>query len=195
MLDEPLGALDRTLAKTSARSCAVSCMRAKYLPFTSPTTRKRLFHSRSPAAAPQGVIIQSGRPHEFFHHPRNEWVARFFGLGNLVEGTVVSHKPLQVETALGLIHASCDRQPPAPGQRVTLLFRPSQVQLTSIEAVNLLAGRVSDQVFQGEKYQVSLTINDRLPEFKILLPNPLTIGERLQVHYSPSNVLCLENGA
>jgi ABC-type Fe3+/spermidine/putrescine transport system ATPase subunit len=196
MLDEPLGALDRTLREDLSqelrRILHESKIPAIYVTHDqeeafSIADRLLLLH--------QGSIIQSGRPHEFFHHPRNAWVARFFGLGNLVEGTVVSQKPLQVETALGLIHASCDRQPPVPGQRITLLFRPSQAQLTSIEEVNLLAGRVSDQVFQGEKYQVSLTINDRLPEFKILLPNPLSIGEHLQVHFSPSNVLCLENGA
>jgi ABC-type Fe3+/spermidine/putrescine transport system ATPase subunit len=196
MLDEPLGALDRTLreglSQELRRILHESKIPAIYVTHDQEEAftiadRLLLLH--------QGTIIQSGRPHEFYHHPRNVWVASFFGLGNLIEGTVAAHAPLQVTTPLGLIHASCDGQAPKMGQLTTLLFRPSQAKQNSASHVNQLGGKVLDQVFQGEKYQISLYINEMLPEFKILLPEPVTIGDQLQVNYQPADVLCLENGA
>jgi spermidine/putrescine transport system ATP-binding protein len=142
-----------------------------------------------------GVILQSGRPHEFYHHPKNVWVARFFGLGNLVEGTVISHSPLQVETSLGLIQASCDQDPPAIGKKTTLLFRPNQAVQEPGNTKNRITGTVLDQVFQGENYRITLAINDNIPEFNLTLPQPAEVGADLQVSYPPAQVLCLENGA
>lgn len=195
MLDEPLGALDRTLreglSQELRRILHESKVPAIYVTHDQEEAfaiadRLLLLH--------QGIIIQAGAPHEFYHHPRNVWVARFFGLGNLIEGKVVDHAPLQVETPLGLIHASCDGKAPAIGGQTSLLFRPGLVRQDSTASINLIKGKALDQVFQGEKYQISLYINETLPEFNIMLPDPVTIGENLQVNVDPADVLCLENG-
>jgi len=195
MLDEPLGALDRTLREQLS------------------TELRRILHdTRIPAIyvthdqeeayaiadrlllLHEGVIVQSGRPHEFYHLPHNVWVAKFFGLGNLVEGTVISHSPLVVETSLGLIEASCDQEhasPPNPGEKTTLLFRPTQAHQNPGAEKNRITGKVLDQVFQGENYRITLHINDSVPEFNVILPEPAEVGTELQVNYQPAVVLCL----
>ncbi|MFU8827476.1 MAG: ABC transporter ATP-binding protein [Brevefilum sp.] len=195
MLDEPLGALDRTLREGLSQELR-RVLRKSRIPAIYVT------HDQEEAFAiadrllllHEGLIIQSGRPHEFYHHPRNVWVARFFGLGNLVPGTVVAHQPLQVETPLGIIQACCNGEAPPIGQRTALLFRPAQSRLESGADANAITGKVLDQVFQGEKYQITLYINEGIPEFNVLLPEPVTIGEQLIVHYRPGDVLCLVNG-
>jgi len=196
MLDEPLGALDRTLREGLSQELRRILHETK-IPAIYVT------HDQEEAFAiadrllllHQGVILQSGRPHEFYHHPRNVWVAKFFGLGNLVEGTVTAHAPLQVKTSLGLIHPSCDGNPPPIGQLTSLLFRPSQAAQMATSSNNRISGKVLDQVFQGEKYRLTLHVNQQFPEFNILWPSPVSIGEELQVSYQPADVLCLENGA
>ena len=197
MLDEPLGALDRTLREQLS------------------TELRRILHdTRIPAIyvthdqeeayaiadrlllLHEGIIVQSGRPHEFYHHPRNVWVAKFFGMGNLIKGKVISHSPLAVETSLGLIEASCDRDrysPPNIGEKTTLLFRPTQAHQSSGANKNLITGRVLDQVFQGENYRITLQINNSVPEFNVILPQPAEVGTELQVYYQPDVVLCLES--
>jgi spermidine/putrescine transport system ATP-binding protein len=195
MLDEPLGALDRTLREGLSQELR-RILHETQIPAIYVT------HDQEEAFAiadrllllHEGIILQSGRPHEFYHHPRNVWVAKFFGLGNLVAGTVVAQHPLQVETSLGLIRPGCDGNPPPMGAETTLLFRPSQARQAATATDNLVSGKVLDQVFQGEKYRISLHINDQVPEFNILLPEPASIGENLQVSFSPSEVLCLKNG-
>lgn len=195
MLDEPLGALDRSLREQLSQE-------VRRILHESKVPAIYVTHDQEEAFAiadrllllHDGVILQSGRPHEFYHHPKNVWVARFFGLGNLVEGTVVAHSPLQVETPLGLIQASCDQDAPPIGEITTLLFRPSQALQDPNPTKNHITGKVLDQVFQGELYRITLAINDHIPEFNITLPEPVEVGANLQVSYSPAHVLCLDNG-
>ena len=207
MLDEPLGALDRTLREQLStelrRILHDTGIPAIYVTHDQEEAyaiadRLLLLHD--------GIILQSGRPHEFYHHPRNVWVAKFFGLGNLIEGTVVTRSPLQVKTALGLIQATCDRNnvsldaaqtgrsaAPRIGEKTTLLFRPTQADHNPGVDKNLITGRVLDQVFQGENYRITLHINQNTPEFNVILPKPAKVGTDLKVYYQPSTVLCLEN--
>jgi ABC-type Fe3+/spermidine/putrescine transport system ATPase subunit len=196
MLDEPMGALDRTLREGLSQELRRILHESKIPAIYVTHDQEEAFAIADRLVLlHQGIITQSGRPHEFYHHPRNVWVAEFFGLGNLIEGTVVARAPLQVETPLGLIHASCDGTGPAVGQQTTLLFRPSQAKQNPDAPLNHITGKVLDQVFQGEKYQVSLYLNEQVPEFNILLSQPVRIGEQLQVNFSQSDILCLENGA
>ncbi len=195
MLDEPLGALDRTLREQLSRELR-RILRNTQMPAIYVT------HDQEEAFAiadrllllHYGIILQSGKPHEFYHHPRNVWVAEFFGLGNLIAGTVVNHHPLQVKTPLGLITASCDRHPPAEGAETTLLFRPTQACPDSSNCSNRIMGKVIDQMFQGENYRVDLQVHAKVPIFTITLPHPVHIGEDLTIGYPSEDVLCLEMG-
>jgi spermidine/putrescine transport system ATP-binding protein len=195
MLDEPLGALDRTLREQLSRELR-RILRDTKIPAIYVT------HDQEEAFAiadrllllHDGVILQSGKPHEFFHHPRNVWVAQFFGLGNLIHGTVVDRNPLQLETPLGLISAHCDREPPQIGSEVSLLFRPAQAQRESAAHPNQIKGKIIDQVFQGENYRITLQINEDIPLFSIILPDPVRIGSSLTIGFRAEDVLCLGNG-
>ena len=194
MLDEPLGALDRTLREQLSQEL-------RRILHQSQVPAIYVTHDQEEAFAiadrllllHQGVILQSGRPHDFYHHPRNVWVARFFGLGNLVKGTIVAHSPLQVKTHLGLIYTSCDQDPQPIGAEATLLFRPTQAAQSPQDSKNRITGRVIDRVFQNGRYRITMQINAQVPEFHVLLTHPAEIGANLTVTYQPADVLCLQN--
>ncbi|MBG0786898.1 MAG: ABC transporter ATP-binding protein [Anaerolineaceae bacterium] len=195
MLDEPLGALDRTLREQLSRELR-RILRETKIPAIYVT------HDQEEAFAiadrllllHDGVILQDGKPHEIYHHPKNVWVARFFGLGNLVPGQVVNREPLTIQTPLGSFLA-CESSASTPQSETTLLFRPGQAQLSdNNEGTNQITGQVTDQVFQGERYLVTMKINETQPNFQVLLQKPHTIGETLTVFYQPEALLCLENG-
>lgn len=196
MLDEPLGALDRTLREGLSRELR-HILHATNMPAIYVT------HDQEEAFAiadrmlllHDGIILQSGRPHDFYHHPKNVWVAEFFGLGNLVEGRVISHSPLWVETPLGKIRASCDQEVPPVGAKTTLLFRPSQAQQNFEADQNIISGKIIDQIFQAGQYRITLSAGDQISEFNVILAEPAQLGEDLQVSFQPSQVLCLGNGA
>lgn len=71
-----------------------------------------------------GSILQSGRPHEIYYHPRHEFVAKLFGLMNRFEGVVEGGC---VETPLGKIPA----KDLGEGRPVEVLIRPEGVMLES----------------------------------------------------------------
>ena len=197
MLDEPLGALDRTLREQLSQELR-RILRETQMPAIYVT------HDQEEAFAiadrllllHNGVILQSGRPHDFYHHPRNVWVADFFGLGNLVPGIVENQSPLQVSTPLERIQANCTGHPPKKGEPTTVLFRPSQACQSAEDCENHIHGSVVDQVFQGDTYQITLKTNHKTPYFQVQLPHPVEIGQDLVIGYHASDVLCLqdENG-
>jgi spermidine/putrescine transport system ATP-binding protein len=195
MLDEPLGALDRTLREQLSRELR-RILRETKVPAIYVT------HDQEEAFAiadrllllHDGEILQSGKPHEIYNHPHNVWVAQFFGLGNLIKGRVVGHNPLTVQTPLGVMQASCETGAPTLGETTTLLFRPNQAVRPSSDSINRITGEVIDQVFQGERYRLTLHINEEVPIFQTLLPEPFIIGDQLTIHYQPEDVLCLSNG-
>ena len=194
MLDEPLGALDRTLREQLGMELR-RILRETRIPAIYVT------HDQEEAFAiadrllllHDGVILQDGKPHEIYHHPRNVWVAKFFGLGNLVKGKVIDRAPLTVETPLGQFQACAGGQP-EPHNETTLLFRPGQARIAKENKTNRITGKVVDQVFQGDRYLVTLNINETQPNFQVLLPEPQHIGETLSVSYQPEDTLCLESG-
>jgi ABC-type Fe3+/spermidine/putrescine transport system ATPase subunit len=192
MLDEPLGALDRTLREQLGFELRQILRRTKipaiYVTHdqdeaNSIADRLLLLHD--------GVILQSGKPQDFYFHPRNVWVAKFFGLGNLIPGKVIAHSPLEVETSFGRFFASCDDNKPQIGDKTTLLFRPNQAIINPLESENSFTGTAVDQVFRGENYRVTLRLDDQTPSFTILSPIPLPLGEGQRIGYPSSNILCL----
>ena len=195
MLDEPLGALDRALREQLSHELR-RILRETGIPAIYVT------HDQEEAFAiadrllllHDGVILQSGPPHEFFRHPRNAWVAGFFGLGNLVVGTVTGLEPLTLTTPLGLIEALSDNPPPQVGEKKTLLFRPGDALPVTNPAVNAISGIVIDQVFQGENYRLTLKLNDDVPSFEIFTKEPAAIGAEIKISFNPNDVLCLNQG-
>ena len=55
----------------------------------------------------EGKIVQEGAPDQVYNNPASVWVARFFGLNNLMEGTVIAVDPLVVHCQLGNFSKVC----------------------------------------------------------------------------------------
>ncbi len=158
MLDEPLGALDRALREDLGQFLRDvlhhSAIPAVYVTHDQEEAftiadRLVLLHD--------GQVEQQGSPAEVYQCPRSAWVARFLGLSNLLPGRVIRRQPLVVETALGHFHAGYAGEPPAEGAAVTLLLRPNGLLLHAENgAENAFSAQVSDAVFRGEGYRLTL---------------------------------------
>ncbi|KUO17885.1 ABC transporter ATP-binding protein [Streptomyces dysideae] len=128
MLDEPLGQLDRSL-----RERLVVELRELFGRLG--TTVLAVTHDQGEAFAladrvvvmRDGRIAQSGTPLEVWQRPADEFVARFLGFDNVVEGTVVGEA---ADTPWGKV--------PVPAGAVQgvrmLLVRPAGVRLVSADS-------------------------------------------------------------
>ena len=97
----------------------------------------------------EGVIVREGSPAQVWNDPQSAWVARFMGVGNVVEGQCqVSGVRCQVKTDIGIFGVECGHLH-TEGEMVALLLKPS----ASGEKVN---ARVEDVVFNREQFKVRL---------------------------------------
>ena len=71
-----------------------------------------------------GRVLQAGRPHEIFYHPRHEFVARLFGKINSISGIVRSGG---VKTPFGQVSCAGFND----GEQVEILIRPEGIQLSN----------------------------------------------------------------
>jgi spermidine/putrescine transport system ATP-binding protein len=193
MLDEPLGALDRTLREQLSQFLR-DVLHQTGIPAIYVT------HDQEEAFAiadrlvllNDGRVEQDGPPHLVYNHPATAWVAQFLGLINLLDGHVIGQSPLQVATPLGNIVSACPRDPPPQvGEKITVLLRPRGiVPGDGPQAQNKIRGLVEDVVFRGEGYGVRLRFAGDLT-FTFHLEDPPPVGQAADFSLDPESVLCL----
>jgi ABC-type Fe3+/spermidine/putrescine transport system ATPase subunit len=178
MFDEPLGALDRTL-----REGLLNELRAILHETGVPAIY--VTHDQEEAFAIadrililyRGEIIRAGTPEEVWADPRSAHVAEFLGLGNMIEGTVITKSEFQ--TAYGKFTVDCPHQQHSIGEKVKLLARP----FMAAGEANTIRGVVSDVIFLQDRFKV--TFDGKL---YVYLSEAPAIGSQLSV---PVKIECL----
>lgn len=182
MLDEPLGALDRTL-KDELLAQLRQIFQLSQIPVIYVT------HDQEEAFAlsdrililNQGRIIRSGRPEEIHQNPISAWVAKFLGLGNLIPAQFLADGRMQ--TKYGIMQPKQCSHQHQPGQEVSLLIRQ---QLEGSKIGGIVNGIVTDAHFTQQGYLVALEGG-----MSFYLPNAVTIGEIVEIKITTDAILCL----
>jgi thiamine transport system ATP-binding protein len=184
MLDEPLGQLDRSL-----RERLVVELRELFGRLG--TTVLAVTHDQGEAFAladrvvvmRDGRIAQSGTPLEVWQRPADEFVARFLGFDNVVEGMVSGEA---ADTPWGKLPVPEDAP---PGTR-TLLVRPGGVRL--VPADEGLRCTVAARTFKGTHVAVHLQPEEapRL-EAACALRDAPEVGDAVGVDFDAAEILVL----
>ncbi|NLF15273.1 MAG: ABC transporter ATP-binding protein [Anaerolineaceae bacterium] len=159
MLDEPLGSLDRALREELMNELRAILKRVGL-------TALYVTHDQEEAFAVSdrvmimraGRIVQRGAPQDVYSHPASAWVARFLGLSNLVPARLVSRRPLEIDTPLGLLTLDDGEPAPPDGEEATLLIRPEAARLVGDEAPGgaSVGGKVQRCSFRGSHYLLEI---------------------------------------
>ncbi|MFF4909575.1 ABC transporter ATP-binding protein [Streptomyces sp. NPDC001260] len=184
MLDEPLGQLDRSL-----RERLVVELRELFGRLG--TTVLAVTHDQGEAFAladrvvvmRDGRIAQSGTPLEVWQRPADEFVARFLGFDNVVEGTVAGEA---ADTPWGKVPVPED----APQGTCTLLVRPAGVRL--VPADEGLRCTVAARTFKGTHVAVHLQPREapRLEAACALREAP-EVGDTVGVAFDAAEIVVL----
>lgn len=187
MLDEPLGALDRGLREMLVVELSRLFRRLG-------TTVLAVTHDQTEAFSladrvvvlREGAVAQTGTPLQVWQRPAGEFVARFLGLGNVVDATVHGG---WADTAWGRIPVPVG----APTGRCRLLVRPEGVRLVPVSEG--LPCTVEARTFRGGPSSlVSLRLRpERGPELDAVSGprrTPAT-GERVGVEFVPEETVVL----
>ena len=170
MFDEPLGALDRTLREDLLNELR-SILHQTKIPaiYVTHDQEEAFTIADRVLILHDGKIVREGSPADVWGNPGSAFVARFLGLGTIIEGTYLGNT--QVETEFGKLIIHCEHKH-QKGDHVDLLVRP----LTAESERSIIQGIVTDVIFQQERFRVTLDNG-----LYIYLPKAPYVGEKVQV--------------
>jgi ABC-type Fe3+/spermidine/putrescine transport system ATPase subunit len=143
LLDEPIGALDRTLRDRLLEELRGILKRVQ-------VTVLYVTHDQSEAFAisdrvilmRQGQVVQAGAPEDVYRTPANAWAAAFLGMRNLLPGTWVA--PGIVDTEIGHLQVEgCSRG------ATTVLIRPEAAVIGASGPGTTIQGTLIRRSFRG----------------------------------------------
>jgi len=145
MFDEPLGALDRTLKEDLLNELRGILHKTKVPAIYVTHDQEEAFAIGDRILLLQdGVIIREGTPAELWSNPRLAWVAKFLGIGNVIEAVMIS--PNKVKTDCGVFHVNCKGK---KGERIFVLMK--EAEDAGGEEIKL---KVEDVLFKREQFEV-----------------------------------------
>jgi ABC-type Fe3+/spermidine/putrescine transport system ATPase subunit len=186
MLDEPLGALDRSLRERLVLDINRILRKTKQ-------TAIYVTHDQEEAFAladrvvlmNSGEIIQIGTPQEIYRQPISVLAARFLGMSNILSGEALKlDGESKIKTNIGIFHVIQDIQGP-----VDLLIRPDIVNLTH-ESEYTITGNIVERSFQGSSWKIVVDVHGELLVFHIQAGmNVPQVGESAKIAYDPQGDL------
>ncbi len=192
LMDEPLGALDRSLRdemqyeiRRIHRTLDVTVV------YVTHDQQEAMVMSDRIAVLREGIVEQIAVPEGLYEEPERAFVARFIGESNLLKGrvTAVLDEVCEVETGGEKVHAlkvvACET-----GDPVTLSIRPERVAINSVPGryKNEVSATVEDLTFLGDQLRVRLTACGR-SDFIVTIPNivghsPLLRGDSVRIGWT-----------
>ena len=176
MFDEPLGALDRSLREDLLNELRMILHRTKIPAIYVTHDQEEAFTIADRVLIlHDGQIVREGTPADVWANPQSAFVAEFLGLGNILDGEVVSQRMndegrrMNVRTVHGLFEVQCDHEH-SKGDKVKLLSRPYRAERSEPtlaphasagvgerrrSAVTSVSGVVTDVIFQHDRYKVA----------------------------------------
>jgi ABC-type Fe3+/spermidine/putrescine transport system ATPase subunit len=156
MLDEPLGALDRTLRERLMVELPRILRQAHVTAITVTHDQEEAFAIADRVVLMrEGRIVQMGPPQEVYRRPVSAWAAQFLGLTNLVKAQAVGDN--RVETPIGVLRVSDEpaESPALAEASAELLIRPEAARCDGT-GPNIVQGILTRRSFRGDYYQFSV---------------------------------------
>jgi ABC-type Fe3+/spermidine/putrescine transport system ATPase subunit len=186
MLDEPLGALDRSLRERLVLDINRILRKTKQ-------TAIYVTHDQEEAFAiadrivlmNSGEIVQIGPPQEIYQQPNSILAARFLGMSNIISGEAVKQgSESKIKTNVGEFHIVQDIQ-----GTVDLLIRPDIVNLNH-ESDYTITGIIVERSFQGSSWKYVVDVQGEQMVFNVQAGgNVPQVGETAKIPYDPQNSL------
>jgi ABC-type Fe3+/spermidine/putrescine transport system ATPase subunit len=170
MFDEPLGALDRALREDLLNQLRMILHQTKIPAIYVTHDQEEAFTIADRVLIlHDGKIVRDGTPSDVWAKPESAFVAGFLGLGNILNGEVITRNKFQ--TANGVFTVECAHKH-SKGDKVHLLVRPLQAE----DEANVISGVVADVIFQQDRFKILLENG-----LYVYLQNAPQIGEKISV--------------
>jgi ABC-type Fe3+/spermidine/putrescine transport system ATPase subunit len=185
MLDEPLGSLDATLReRLEVEIRAIIKQVGLTAIYVTHDQQEAFAVADRIAVMNAGVMEQIDTSENLYKHPRTTFVAGFLGLNNIVN--IKGSDGDYVHTPIG--HYKLSDRPDA------ILLHPDGIEFVISDAPGAISGRVSERVFQGGSYRMSIEHESGIKlafKFEAKGKSAPEIGEIIWVKVAPESILPL----
>ena len=189
LLDESLSALDKRLRKDMQFELReIQKKLGITFIFVTHDQEEALAMSDEIFVLNEGKIQQSGSPVDIYDEPANDFVARFIGDSNILSGRMI--KDYEVE--FGNHRFECADAGIKPGEKVEVVLRPEDLDITDIEHGKLRVV-VESQLFLGDHFEIKAIDSDE-NEWLIHSTNPTKIGKEVGVYFDPEDIHVMRFG-
>ncbi len=183
LLDEPLSALDLKLRTEMQYELRELQRRlGKTFVFVTHDQEEALAMSDEIFVMNNGEIQQSGTPLDIYDEPINRFVADFIGESNIVPGIMIEDYLVQFTGK----NFECVDQGLNPNEKVDLVIRPEDLELTSVNEGKLNV-TVDTQLFRGVHYELS-THDEDDNEWLVHSTKKAEVGSRIGLNFTPEDI-------
>jgi ABC-type Fe3+/spermidine/putrescine transport system ATPase subunit len=194
LLDEPLGSLDRTLRDRLTGEIRAILKKLKMTAiFVTHDQAEAFSVADKVAVLHNGRLQQFDTPEGLYRNPQNVIVAGFLGFTNLIAGSLDEG---------GIFHSTLGSLPLGNGlgqqkDKVTLLLRPEGAKLIEPQAdasdAPRLSGLVTNRIFQGSSYRVTLQSGHQPLTFYLPIdPPPPATGSAIHLALNPAALVLID---
>jgi len=184
LLDEPLGALDRSLREQMQ-------LELRALNRELGTTFVLVTHDQDEAMTMSdrvlvmqgGRIEQLGAPDALYERPASRFVAEFLGRANLLTGVITDDGSLRL--ADGTVLPLPPRAEAVRGSQRTLMIRPERIRIAEPADGWSIPGTVVRQVYVGDEWRLTLHAAGREVDIRATRRHP--DGSELRLAWPPED--------
>ena len=182
LLDEPLGALDLKLRQ----NMQYELIRLKEelgitFVYVTHDQEEALTMSDTIVVMNQGYIQQIGTPENIYNEPENAFVADFIGHSNIIDGTMIEDKLVEI---LG-VKMPCVDTGFGQNKPVDVVIRPEDVELVAPED-GYMQGDVTSLIFKGVHYELDVQANGY--EWLVHTTKYVPVGTHVGLKVIPFNI-------
>ncbi|MFP3979001.1 ABC transporter ATP-binding protein [Marinobacter sp. KMM 10035] len=198
LLDEPLGALDKSLRESMQMELRhIHENLGVTMVFVTHDQDEALIMSDRIAVINDGIIQQADRPDVIYNQPKNQFVANFIGETNMFKGKVSTFERDYCDIALpdGNIIKAKKSNALSLNEEVNVTIRPEHAVLVDhpshLNYMNCIKAKVVETIYHGDHLRLSLNNGDD-STFMIKVPTQslhgsLDPGQSVAVEFHANN--------
>ncbi len=182
LLDEPLGALDLKLRQ----DMQYELIRLKEelgitFVYVTHDQEEALTMSDTIVVMNQGYIQQIGTPEDIYNEPTNAFVADFIGDSNIIDGTMIKDKLVNI---LG-VTIPCVDTGFGQNKPVDVVIRPEDVELSD-PPNGFMEGDIVSIIFKGVHYEIEVRANGY--DWLVHTTKLFSVGTHVGISVIPFNI-------
>jgi len=154
-----------------------------------------------------GIIVEEGNQYDMYMYPKYNFTADFFGVNNILSGTVIKAdnqaKLTQLDLGLdGPVFAEIRDVPVEPGQKVQVAIRPENISFEKVNAdatagkspseINRLQGIVKEIVFLGDYIDYRIAVKETLLRARAHPEVLFQEAEGVKINFTPKHACILQ---